>query len=220
MNNLLCLKDHMKQNRLTAIFLVWIALFNTLGCSGSQRAIETSSLQQDATVIGPIEVPLLGLPVHEDAGASSDASFLEAGTTPMFGAAHNGELVVPLHQDASAPFNGVLFNGPAVARISVEFASQQRLCLIERNHDVGLVVARYDADVASLQLAIDTQRRTDNVLLSGRAQDVARLNRLLQTQVAASSGPHIGEGLIWAGGGLLAGVLVVGGIVIFANSRP
>lgn len=201
--------------RLLALVLAFL-----IACGGSQISQPTtpgSSTTQDASALLSTEVPLLGLP---DAGVEPDASS-RASDAPLFIPNNqNGELIVPLRQDASAPFNGVLFNGPAVARVSVEFQAQQQRCLIERNHDLGLVVARYNADVASLRLAMETQERTANVLISGRDHDIARLNRLLETQVAASSGPHISEGLIWAGGGLLVGVLVVGGIVVFANSNP
>lgn len=201
--------------RLLALVLAFL-----IACGGSQISQPTTpgfSTAQDASSLLSTEVPLLGLP---DAGIEPDAS-APAPDAPLFVPNNqNGELIVPLRQDASAPFNGVLFNGPAVARVSVEFQAQHQRCLIERTHDVGLVVARYNADVASLRLAMETQERTANVLISGRDRDITRLNRLLETQVAASSGPHISEGLIWAGGGLLVGVLVVGGVVIFANSHP
>jgi hypothetical protein len=203
--------------RFITLILAFLMVVNPLGCGGSQtiRSIAAAT-DDDASVLVSSDVPLLGLP---DSGVEDTPS--QASDAPLFVPNNqNGELIVPLRQDATAPFNGVLFNGPAVARVSVEFQAQQQRCQIERNHDVGLVVARYNADVASLRLAMDTQERTANVLLSGRDQDIARLNRLLQTQTAASSGPHVTEGLIWAGGGLLVGVLVVGGIVVFANSHP
>lgn len=92
--------------------------------------------------------------------------------------------------------------------------------MIERRHDVGLVSARYDADVATLNLARTTDARTANLLLSGRDQDIARLQRLLTTQTSENSGPRVGEGLIWASGGLIAGVLLVGGIVLLTRSSP
>lgn len=159
-----------------------------------------------------------GLPdLSADASAPTDAS----SDAPLFVPNNqNGELIVPLRQDASAPFNGVLFNGPAVARVSVEFQAQQQRCLIERRHDVDLIVARYNTDIATLNLARSTETRTANVLLAGRDQDITRLQRLLTAQTNENSGPHVTEGLIWAGGGLLVGVLLVGGIVLLVNSNP
>jgi hypothetical protein len=158
----------------------------------------------------------MGLP-DQDSSFHTDAS-VEA-PNPLAIPFGSNELLVPLMQDARAPFNGVMLNGPAVARVAVEFRSQQRLCLIERNHDLGLVVARYNADISTLQLALDTQRRTDQVVLNARNNDIERLNGLIDRQTDTNAGPHVGEGLIWAGSGLLVGVLLVGGIVIFANAK-
>jgi hypothetical protein len=201
--------------RLLSSFLAFLVLFNLLSCSSPQTS-RISTPSTDAGVSLSSDVALLGLPEAGDRDASdstSDAPLLVPNS-------QNGELIVPLRQGALSPFNGVLFNGPAVARVSVEFRAQQERCLIERSHDVGLVVARYNTDVASLRLAMETQERTANVLISGRDQDITRLNRLLESQTAANSGPHVVEGLIWAGGGLVLGVLIVGGILIYANSRP
>jgi hypothetical protein len=58
------------------------------------------------------------------------------------------------------------------------------------------------------------------VLLNSRDADIARLNRLLEAQQRQNNGPHVLEGLVWAGGGLLVGALIVGGIVIAVNARP
>lgn len=201
--------------RFLGFFLASLMVLNFLGCSGSQRTGSVVATSNDASAMLSADVPLLGLPdssIHNDAAVTPDG--------PLFVPNNqNGELIVPLRQDAAAPFNGVLFNGPAIARVSVEFRAQQDRCLIERNHDVGLLSARYDADVSTLRLAMSTQERTANVLLSSRDQDIARLTRLLDVQTTTNSGPHIGEGLIWAGGGLVLGVLVVGSIVIYANSH-
>jgi hypothetical protein len=203
--------------QLLSLFLLFIAFLNAFGCSSNQgiRTANTSVSSPDASVFIAPDVVLLGISDASvwDESENTDASVLHLNT-------QNGEQIVPLQQDARAPFNGVLFNGPAVARVSVEFQAQQQRCLIERRRDANLLLARYDADIATLQLALRTQERTGQVLLSGRDQDISRLNRLLESQTRTNSGPHIAEGLIWAGGGLLVGVLVVGGIVVFANSRP
>lgn len=203
--------------RLFSILLLFVAFLNAFGCSSNQGTRRNNAFisSPDASILNAPDVSLLGLPEVsvQNASGNRDASVLHLNS-------QNGEQIAPLQQDARAPFNGVLFNGPAVARVSVEFQAQEQRCLIERRHDVDLLSARYDADIATLQLALRTQQRTGQVLLSGRDQDISRLNRLLESQVQASSGPHVTEGLIWAGGGLLVGVLVVGGIVIFANSRP
>lgn len=203
------------KKQLVSLLFLFLAFLNAFGCSGNQGVIVGYMLEQDAAAFAPADIPLLGLPTLslDDAGSSADASVIAPNS-------QNGELMVPLRQDAAAPFNGLLFNGPAVARITVEYQAQQQRCLIERRHDVGLVSARYDADVATLNLARTTDARTANLLLSGRDQDIARLQRLLTTQTSENSGPRVGEGLIWASGGLIAGVLLVGGIVLLTRSSP
>lgn len=128
-----------------------------------------------------------------------------------------GEVIAPLFQDARAPFNGVIFNGPAIARVQVEFRNQQNQCLIDRRHDLSQVVARYNADVASLQNAMDTQRRMNEVILNQNNIDIQRLNQLLERSQQSNNGPHIGEGLIWATGGFLLGTVIFGGILIYTQ---
>jgi hypothetical protein len=193
-----------------AVWLVLLMLLNAFGCGGPQNNKPSTVISRtDAGLLGSTDVMLVGLPDASEQPDVPSTTFLAA----------NGESMVPLREHDRAPFNGVLFNNPAVARIAVEFQAQQQRCLIERNRDVGLVVARYNADISSLRLALDSQERTGNILIAARDQDVARLNRLLDTQNQTNSGLHVGEGLVWAGGGLLLGVLIVGGIVIFANAN-
>jgi hypothetical protein len=208
--------------RFTASLMVCLLILQAVACGATQGHSTTlptpSSTVDAASGITPVDVVILGLP-SPDGGVTGESG-TEGGAVLIPGGGANGEMIVPLRQDARAPFNGVLFNGPAVARIQVEFQAQQDRCVIDRRHDVALVVARYNSDIASLQLAMDTQRRTDQVLLNGRDTDIARLNRLLTQQSNAANGPHIGEGLVWAGGGLLLGAILVGGIVILAQTRP
>lgn len=208
-------------HRVQAFFLAGLMVFHTLGCSstipsqGTTLPTQTYSADASAPIV-LVDVMLLGLPADGGVGIiSSDAE-----TPLVVNGGPNGEVIVPLRQRDPAPFNGVLFNGPAVARVSVEFSAQQRMCLIDRRHDVDLLTARYTQDIESLRLALTTQGRTDQILLDGRDADLVRLNRLLDQQVRASRPPHLAEGVVWAGAGLLLGVLIVGGIVVYANARP
>lgn len=205
------------QTRSKAGIMACIALVNVLACSGTNTNRSTIPSLTDASdaSVASVDVALLGLP--GDGGTPSDASTEASAPILATGVGRNGETIVPLRQGSPAPFPGVLLNGPAVARVAVEFNGQQQRCLIERQHDVALITARYVADTDSLRLALDTQRQTDEVVINSRNDDVTRLNRLLTQQASAASGPHLGEGLIWASGGLLAGVLLVGGIVIFTS---
>ena len=59
--------------------------------------------------------------------------------------------VTPLSQGQTAPYNGVLFNGPAVASIQVQYRAEQERCLVERRTDQLRVGARAIADLERLQ---------------------------------------------------------------------
>lgn len=201
-------------------FMAFLVVFH-LGCASVPLKTTPISPSEslDAGTFVPVDVTLQGLPGDTGLSDAGDVSLgLEGGLVMAPGP--NGEAIVPLSRGAMAPFNGVLFNGPAVARVSVEFRAQQQRCLIEREHDVAVVVARYNADIDSMRLALSIQQKTDQILLNGRDADIARLNRVIDQTQRQATGPHIGEGLVWAGGGLLVGAVIVGGIVFAVQSRP
>jgi hypothetical protein len=208
----------MRKNNVLTLFMLFLTFFH-MACSATPARLNSTFIipAQDAAAafITP-DVVLLGLPDR----TSQDASARDSQPVLTVGVGSNGEMVTPLSTGTRAPYNGVLLNGPAVARISVEFRSQQDRCLIEQNRAVSLVEARYVADTASLRLAADTQRRSDQVVINGLDSDVSRLNRLLELQQREASGPHVLEGLVWAGGGLVLGVLIVGGVVLATTPRP
>jgi len=197
------------KKRFISILMALLVIFHG-ACAGTPIHTITTPPVDSGTFV-PVEVVLQGLEIPDSSIGLQETSLLLAPGA-------NGEAIVPLNRGNQAPYNGVLLNGPAVARVSVEFHAQQQRYAIDRDHNIALVVARYNADIASLQLALSTQQRADQVILNGRDEDLARLNRLLSTQ--QNPGPHIVEGLIWAGSGFLVGVILVGGIVIAANARP
>lgn len=208
----------MKNSSLIRLFVLFVAFFH-IACSANQTRTTPTLVvpAQEASVLSPRpDVVLLGLPDR----LPQDASLPESAPVLLTGVGSNGEMVAPLSTGSRAPYNGVLLNGPAVARISVEFRGQQERCLIEQNRTVSLVEARYVADTSSLRLAADTQRRSDQVIINGLDADVSRLTRLLDTQQREAAGPHVLEGLAWAGGGLLLGALIVGGVVLATSPRP
>lgn len=194
------------------ISYVMVPLLSLNACSPSTNP-RTHSTLSPAAMLQPLDVALLGLPV-----ADASTGFPEVNPLNLQG--NNGELIVPLAADARAPFNGVLFNGPAVARVSVEYRAQQERCLIDSRRALGLVEARYNADTSTLNLALDSERATATLLLLNRDLDIARLNRVINLQQTEATRPRIGEGLIWGAGGLIVGALLVGGIVIFTTNRP
>lgn len=207
-----------KKNTFSTLAMLFVAFFH-IACSATPTRTTPTLVvpSQDSGVVLPSpDVVLLGLPDRQ----SQDASLPEAQAPILGGMGANGELITPMTTGSRAPYNGVLLNGPAVARVAVEFRGQQERCLIEQNRAVSLVEARYIADTATLRLAADTQRRTDQVIINSLDSDVSRLNRLLEVQQREASGPHVLEGLAWAGGGLVLGALIVGGVVLATTPRP
>ncbi len=209
----------MKKNTTTTLIMLFLAFFHA-ACSATPARVNSTLVipptDAGSNILVEPDVVLLGLPDS----APRDTFTHDSQPILTLGTGTNGEIVTPLPVGTRAPYNGVLLNGSAVARISVEFRSQQDRCLIEQNRAVSLVEARYVADTASLRLVADTQRRTDQVIINGLDADIGRLNRLLETQQREASRPHVLEGLAWAGGGLVLGALIVGGVVLATTPRP
>jgi hypothetical protein len=218
----------LSNSKICLLFAFFVACF--LGCqatttqqAGSSTIPSLSSFSPDAGRPGihPVEPNLQGLPPeYLDAGSFNLDPTPPTGALSVLNAAQNGERITPLRAGTQAPFNGLLFNGPATAYIQVEFTNQAQRCLIDRHHDLALVIARYNADTASLNLALGTQRAMDQVILNGRDADITsllRLNQELQRRPTTSTGDTIRNALLWGGGGFLVGVLIVAGIVVYTK---
>lgn len=89
------------KKQLVSLLFLFLAFLNAFGCSGNQGVIVGYMLEQDAAAFAPADIPLLGLPTLslDDAGSSADASVIAPNS-------QNGELMVPLRQDAAAPLTG------------------------------------------------------------------------------------------------------------------
>lgn len=118
------------------------------------------------------------------------------------GSGPNGERIAPLRTGQPAPFNGVLFNGPSVARIEVEFRGQQAQCQINRQADIDRVVAMSIRDIQNLTASLEAQRRMYDVMIRSRDSELDRLyNHARNTNQPINYWPYIGIGL----GGLVIG---------------
>lgn len=118
------------------------------------------------------------------------------------GSGPNGERIAPLRVGQPAPFNGVIFNGPAVARIDVEFRGQQAQCQINTQAQVDRVVAMSMRDIEMLTNSIEAQRRTYDVMIRSRDAEIRRLyNYARNNNQPVNYWPYIGIGF---------GALVVG----------
>jgi len=201
--------------RVISSFMSFVMCFH-VACSSTPQRSTFANTNPGSGTLSPVPVTLQGLPDASTVGEDTSDAVQPLSSVP----GSNGEAIVPLNRGSEAPFNGVLFNGPAVARVAVEFRALQQRCTLDRERDLSLFRARYNADIASFQLALNTQLRTDQVFLNSRDADIARLNRLLEGYQRQSNSPHVLEGLVWAGGGLIIGALIVGGIAISMPPRP
>ena len=129
----------------------------------------------------------------------------------------SGERIRPVHLGEPAPFNGVLFNGPSVARLEVEFRGQAARCLIERRSDQQRLIARVTADIQLLQSAMDTERRVNRILLDSRDNEINRVYNTSNDLLRRSS-PNILNTVLWTAGGVLAGAGVMS--TIYLLTRP
>jgi len=112
------------------------------------------------------------------------------------GGGPNGEIIVPMRAGQQAPFNGVLFNGPAVARVNVEFRAQQAQCLINRRADIDRVVAISLRDIDNLNASIEAQRRTYEAIIRNRDSEINRLyNYARNSNQPVNYWPYVAVGL-------------------------
>ena len=131
------------------------------------------------------------------------------------GAGPNGEIIAPLRTGQPAPFNGVLFNGPAVARIEVEFRGQAAQCRIDRQADLDRLRALAARDINMLNVGMNSQRAAYQLMLRSRDQEITRLYTYIQQNNTPQVNywPYIGLSL----GGLVLGA---GTATVFFLLRP
>ena len=189
-----------------AIFLVFLQLVGcaamaplpTLGSHSYNPDVALPEINVDAytVVLPPIPDVRLTMPTADG------------------GAGPNGEAIVALHLHQAAPWPGVLFNGPALAFVEVEYRGQAERCLIDRRADLERVGARALADIRNLQATIGAQRTAYDLMLHGRDEEITRLYTYAQHQ---NSNPLLDK-ILWAGGGLLLGVGLTSVYIVL--SRP
>ncbi len=130
----------------------------------------------------------------------------------------NGELIAPLSVDVRTPFSGVLFNGPALAYLEVEYRAVQQRCLIDRRRETEEVVARYQAQLERLQVSLDSTIAQHRVIVSGRDREIESLNRVITQQTNSMSLTPL-QTMLYIGGGLLVGTLITG-TTAYVLTRP
>lgn len=97
--------------------------------------------------------------------------------------ANLGALIVPIHQNDVAPFEGVLINQEGISWIMMNFVHIQRLLLLEMEHQVS--VTRLWAET-ELRL-VHTQHRTDVRAAGVRLEGMERSRDRLQEELGRVS---------------------------------
>ena len=128
------------------------------------------------------------------------------------GRTDSGEIISPLRTGQVAPIKGVLFNGPAVARIVVEFRGQAAQCRIDSQADLDRMAVMARRDIALLNLSLNSQRQAYTLMLASRDRDLTRLYTYIQqnNNPRVDPWPLVGVGL----GGLVLGAGIMTAILL------
>lgn len=176
-----------------------------VNCAASQQT-NTTSLRPNPYTVDVAPLPI----IDEDAYNVVLPPIPDAALQFRNG---SGELIAPLRLGQMAPYTGVLFNNPAVARIEVEYRGLQEQCRIDRQADIDRMSSRAITDIHLLQTSMNAQAQSLNLMLTSRDQEIARLYHDLET--AQHPRPDyisyilIGAGflVVGAGTGLVIGFL-------------
>ncbi len=181
--------------------LALICLF-VAGCSAQQHSVLTppNIINVDASQVSIVDRDAYQITLPSSPQVAINLPISD-------GSGPNGERIAPVRTGQPAPFNGVLFNGPAVARIEVEFRGQQAQCQINRQADIDRVVAMSTRDIENLTASLEAQRRTYDVVIRNRDSEINRLyNYARNNNQPVNYWPYIGVGL--------AGIAVGAGAVV------
>ena len=164
----------------TAISLLFLFL-TIVRCSAPQireLPLRPNPYTVDVAELPPIDYDAYNIPLPSigDGGLRLTVGSGEGGV----GA--SGELLAALGRNQPAPFAGVLFNGPALARIEVEFRGQETQCRIDRRADLDRLSARAVTDLRLLQTSFNSQGQAYTLMLTSRDQELERLYRQLASQ--------------------------------------
>lgn len=192
------------KNKIIPLFLVCLT-----ACS-AQQPIPVLSAPSVVNVDAgpPVYIDRDAYSIHLSDATQGIALAISDGSGP------NGERLTPLRTGQPAPFNGVLLNGPAVARVDVEFRGQQTQCLINRQADVDRVTAMAIRDIEALTNSLDSQRRAYELMIRSRDSEITRLYDYSRNRnQPVNVWPYVAIGL----GGLALGIGATATIIILSR---
>lgn len=199
------------KNNIDILIFLSILVFS---CAGT-----TINQQQDLNFSTEIPYPTYdaGLPeIQLSSYGTTLPSIEETRTMPEFNP-DSGEAIFPLRTGQPAPSNGVLFNGPAVARLEVEFRGQASRCLIERRADQERIISAATRDLQLLQSTITTDRTISRIVLDARDRELRRNQETYNELLRRSNPNNILNTVLWVGGGVMAGAGLVSLIYLLTH---
>lgn len=191
----------MLKNKVIALLFVLAS-----GCSGSSSLTSVRS------------IPTMPLPSIRDAGQHDESSpTTNPNMAPAFAITRpdaGAEFIHPMHEGDQAPFNGVLFNAAAIARVEVEMNHQRQRCLIDQQTEIRRHVARSQADISLLESRIETNERINQIIIQARDQEI----QLLQRHLRANQSSPVWQYVVIGVGSAIVGAGIAGVAVHFSHA--
>lgn len=123
--------------------------------------------------------------------------------------------ISPLKQGEKAPFDGVLLDAAAVAKIIVEQQEQEAKCLIDINREVSLAQAKLNLDLENLRASRDALEKELKIRVALKDEHIT----FLENEVGKNA-KKANNGKWWLVGGVAAGILLtIGGAFIIREIR-
>lgn len=184
---------------------------------------ECSATPARRTAVPTLQNIDYALAVDMDAYAVTEASidFSDTGNNErvlLHGPFSNGEVIAPVRRLQSAPFDGVLFNAPALATIEVEFRSQDAVCRVNSRAEQQRIAARAVADIQRLQASFRAHDLIARNILSQQERDYQTLTAAVAQSRRDDTMRTVGW-VLGVVGGLFAGA-AIGYTIFTVHSQP
>lgn len=140
--------------------------------------------------------------------------YAEDPTELSFGAAGIGR-ISPMNKGDKAPFNGVLLDAEAAAKIIVNQKEAENKCKIEIEKEVGIAEAKLLLDLENIKASRDALQKELDVRVKLKNEHIEFLeNQAVKNSKKASNGKW------WLIGGIAIGIaLTIGGAFVIREVR-
>lgn len=124
--------------------------------------------------------------------------------------------ISPLQKGQKAPFNGVLLDASAAAKLMVDQQEAENTCQIEVNKQVALTKAKLELDLANLRASNKALKNELDVRISLKDEHINFLEK-----EAIRNAKKANNGKWWLIGGVAGGILLsIGAALIIREITP